>query len=266
MRHALLALPLLLAGCVTFEVKEDHFFIPGPAANRTPVAHPVELQGLAGAHITTPEARVEVVYFGGNASRIDDFGAELARTLNAMGANLLMFDYRGYGRSAGTPTIAALKEDAVAILRYAREHAGGRPVVVHGFSLGSFMAAHAAATVPVDGLVLESTAPDVEQWARNSVPAYAKPFVRLKIAPALQQESVEQTLRRYSGPLMLITGSRDAITPRRFSTALHAVSASANKRVVIVPGAEHGTAMDSPAAVKEYAAFLDSVTALGGRR
>lgn len=265
MRHfALLAL-LLLGGCITFEVKEDHFFHPGPPRN-TPIANAEAIDlttadgvHLAGARVAAPDADLDILYFGGNVSRIDDYGPALAHSLAPVRANLYLFDYRGYGRSGGTPTIESAKSDALAIYDYVRNRAAQRPVIVHGFSLGSFMAGHVASQRTVDALVLESTAPDVQRWATNSVPFLAKPFVRLKIAPALLAESNERIVRNYGGPLMVVTGSKDRVTPPAFANALLAASASTNKRIVIAQGADHGEAMMKPDAVRAYVAFLDSI-------
>jgi pimeloyl-ACP methyl ester carboxylesterase len=266
MKRRILALALLLGGCMTFEVQESHFFNPGPAEHAPNAdVEPLTLTAsdgtkLAGVRFGDPNGDADVVYFGGNVSRIDDFPPELAPPR----ANVYMFDYRGYGRSGGTPTIEALKSDAVAIADFVRRRNGNRPLVVHGFSLGSFLAAHVAETVPVDGLVLESTAPDVEQWAKNQVPGYAKPFVRIRIAPALLRESTERAVRTYDGPLLIVTGSKDAITPPRFAESLGAIARSPQKRVVIAPGATHGDAMLAPLARQEYATFLAAVRRRAG--
>lgn len=259
MRRVLfLSLLLFLGGCVTFEVKDDHFFIPGPAERPTPIpnAEEVRLGELGGARVVTPDAEVEILYFGGNASRVDDYGAFLVGALAPLRANVTSFDYRGYGRSGGTPSIDAVKSDALAIYDFVCERAGPRRLIVHGVSLGSFIAAHIAAHRPVDGLVLEATAPDVRSWARRQIPWYAKPFVRLKIAPALLEASNEAVVRRYTGPLMLLTGAEDPVTPREFALALYEASPSEVKRVLIVRGAGHGDALAFPKAVAEYVAFV----------
>jgi hypothetical protein len=259
MKRALfLSLLLFLGGCVTFEVKDNHFFIPGPAERPTaiPNAEEVRLGELAGARVTAPDAQVEILYFGGNASRVDDYGAFLVRALAPLRANVTMFDYRGYGRSGGTPSIENVKSDALAIYDFARERAGSRPLIVHGVSLGSFIAAHIAAHRPVDGLVLEATAPDVRSWGTRQIPWYAKPFVRLKIAPALLEVSNTTAVQSYTGPLLLITGAEDTITPPSFAHALYAASRSDVKRVLIVQGAGHGDALAFPGALEEYVAFV----------
>lgn len=113
-----------------------------------------------------------------------------------------------------------MKRDALAVFDFVREHAAGRPVVVHGVSLGSFIAAQR----DVDGVVLEATAPDVRSWGTRPIPWYAKPFVRLKIAPALLAESNAAVVRRYAGPLLLLTGrGRPGHAARIRACALRAV-------------------------------------------
>jgi uncharacterized protein len=262
---ALAAALLLLGGCVTFEVKDNHFFIPGPAERPSPIPGAAEMRversegvSLGGVRVSPPDADVAILYFGGNASRVDDHGAFLVRAMEPLRAELYLFDYRGYGRSGGTPSIEAVKGDALAIFDLVRERAAPRPVIVHGVSLGSFIAAYVAANRPVAGLVLEATAPDVQSWAARQIPWYAKPFVRLRIAPALMAESNANVVRRYDGPLLLVTGAEDDITPPSFAQTLHAASVSRDKRVVIVPQADHGDALAFPVAMREYEAFVNA--------
>jgi uncharacterized protein len=118
------------------------------------------------------------------------------------------------------------------------------------------MAGYVAVNRPVAGLVLEAAAPDVAEWAKAQVPAYAKAAVRVNIAGSLLQESNADRVAKYSGPILLLTGSDDTITPPRFANSLHARSASAVKKVSIIRGAKHGNAMAFNDAVQEYRKFL----------
>src|SRR5688572_18109388 len=220
---------------------------------------------LAGVYVRQPGAKYDVLYFGGNAARVDDYGRAVAREMSSLAANVVFFDYRGYGRSTGVPTINGLKRDALAIFDDWAARATGRPIVLHGFSLGSFMAAYVAEKRPVAGLILESSAPDVATWARNQIPFYAKPFVRLRIAPALLEESNAERLRSYAGPLLLITGQADPVTPPRFANELAAASRSNAITVVIVPGATHGNVLSFGPALRAYAEFLASLPEGRGR-
>ena len=253
-------------------VDEDHFFYPGPAfTTAVPEIPPVTVERLSiavadgatlgGVRLGQANADLEILYFGGNASRADDMVAFLGPLLSGTRANLTMIDYRGYGRSTGTPTIATLKADALAVLDRLRDRAGATPIVVHGVSLGGFVAAYVAANRAIQGLVLEATAPDAQTWAANQVPAVAKPFVRLHIAPALLDENNVEALKRYAGPLLLIAGSKDKITPPRFLQQLFDASLSPHKHVVVANGARHGAALLQPEARKAFDQFLDVVRA-----
>src|SRR4051794_24267011 len=113
---------VLAAGCVSIDVREDHFFHPGPAATASPVTagEAPELRTddgtqLHGLYIRQPQAKVDVLYFGGNEFHLDDHAAAMAETMPPGIANFVSFDYRGYGRSGGVPTIETLKSDGLAI-------------------------------------------------------------------------------------------------------------------------------------------------------
>ena len=170
-----------------------------------------------------------------------------------------MVDYRGYGRSAGTPTIAHLKSDASSALDYLREREPARPLVVHGVSLGGFVAAYVAANQTVNGLVLEATAPDAETWAREQVPWFAKPIIRLHLEPAVLAESNIERVKRHAGPLLLMTGSKDSVTPPEFMALMFDASVSPAKRMVVAKGARHGHALLAADARRAYVEFLDLV-------
>jgi uncharacterized protein len=281
-RSAAVALLLPLSGCVTFSVREDSWFHPGYAALSDSARSAARLSRgatledvffrsadstlLHGVFVRTPGARATVLYFGGDNFRVASGGMEVARGGSALGVNVLMMEYRGYGQSEGTPTLPALKQDALEALAYlrARPDAGDAPIVVHGFSMGSFIAAHVAEQRPVAGLVMESTATDVRDWARGLVPWYARPFVRIRMAGSLRAESNTQRLAAYRGPLLLLVGSADRVTRPGMSRSLLATSATPPelKHLLVVPGAGHGDVLSNPAAQARYQAFVTGV----GRR
>ena len=65
-----------------------------------------------------------VVVFNGNAGN-RAYRAPLAAALRSRDFSVLLFDYRGYGENAGSPTESGLKDDA----RAARAYVMGRPDV-----------------------------------------------------------------------------------------------------------------------------------------
>jgi pimeloyl-ACP methyl ester carboxylesterase len=257
---ALCLLALLMTSGCTVAVTDEYFFHPGPADAKAFAAEPITINRgdgvtLGGVYVQNAGAPVDILYFGGDAFKIDDVGPELAKIAAQVPANLFVVDYRGYGRSNGTPTLADVKGDALAAFDALRARNGGRPVIVHGISMGSFIAAYVAANRPAGGLVLESSAPNVSAWAKNQVPWYVKPFLHVTISDALLAEDNVRALQGFRGPLLLLTGERDNVTPPRFAQEMLVKSPSAEKRVVIVPGRQHGDALLGAEAVAAYASF-----------
>src|SRR5262245_14834701 len=86
-------------------------------------------------------ARGHVLFFHGNGGNVSH-RLEHARALTAAGLDLLLVDYRGYGRSTGRPSEAGLYRDASAALAALRTggHVDPRRVVYMGESLGAAVA------------------------------------------------------------------------------------------------------------------------------
>ncbi len=73
------------------------------------------------------------------------------------GFDIFMFNYRGYGRSSGSPTPSAVKADAEYLLDFARQTFNPKFVLVHGESIGGMIACHIARKKQVDALVCDRT-------------------------------------------------------------------------------------------------------------
>ena len=124
-----------------------------PSKARLPLPPPLDSPPLA----LGPGARPVAVMFHGNAGNISN-RLDKARALRAMGLSVLLFDYRGYGKSAGRPSERGLYLDAAAAVREALGRAGGdgRRLVFVGESLGCAVAMEMALRFPPAALVLES--------------------------------------------------------------------------------------------------------------
>src|SRR5205807_3151025 len=100
---------------------------------------------LARAAVDAGERRHGAVCNGNGGDR--SLRAGLARGLASAGHRVLLFDYRGYGGNAGTPTETGLRADARAALAYLRSRPDIDParIVYFGESLGAAVAAQLAA-------------------------------------------------------------------------------------------------------------------------
>ncbi|KAA0154955.1 hypothetical protein FNF29_02099 [Cafeteria roenbergensis] len=69
------------------------------------------------------------------------------------GFTVIVYNYRGYGRSTGAPSPGRCTADAEALVRYARRHLGARHVLAHSESIGGIVSSRLAASGAVDGLI-----------------------------------------------------------------------------------------------------------------
>src|SRR5262249_8643865 len=124
---------------------------------------------LAGWWIPTrgAPARAHVLFFHGNAGNVSHRLAHAA-SLSSAGLDVLLVDYRGYGRSTGRPSEAGLHRDAQASLAALRAGAGVDParIVLMGESLGGAVALGLAVEMPPLALVLQSTFTSLRAVAR----------------------------------------------------------------------------------------------------
>ena len=102
------------------------------------------------------DRRLTVLFFHGNAGNISHRFEKLA-ILRELGANVFIVDYRGYGRSDGTPNEQGTYFDGRAAYEYLTKERKTDPrmIVVYGESLGSAVAVDLASKLPVGGVVIE---------------------------------------------------------------------------------------------------------------
>lgn len=235
-----------------------------------PAADGAQLFGVVLRH---PRAAATVLYFGGNNFRISQVGRYAATLLLPLGVNVVMVDHRGYGRSTGTlTTIAQLEADAVQVYDHVRTQLpelGGVPVIVHGQSLGSFLAGHVATQRPVAGVVLESSATTAHDWVEASLRGRTiPPGTRVRVSESLARSGNLERVRRIDAPLMVLVGANDPITPPALSQRLYAEAAAppSRKRLHVIPNAGHNDVPTRPEFRSAYAEFLGIVTSAAAAR
>lgn len=201
---------------------------------------PVERDVVIGSRFYTSSTKDPVVlYFHGNGEIASDYDG-IARLYTSRGMNLLVLDYRGYGRSTGTPTFSAMLRDAPTLFQAAREMLlSGEfkgDLWIMGRSLGSASALEIARHhgPELKGLVVESGFADtMGLLKRVGVPVYL-----LSISePAVQFNLM--AIREVTIPTLIIHGEWDQIIPFSDGKALFDASAAAKKDLVAIPRAGH---------------------------
>ena len=187
-----------------------------------------------------------LIYFGGNAEEVSwlaSTGGQYA------GWSLLLFNYRGYGRSEGKPGEAALFADALRIYDYAASRAEGGRVAVMGRSLGSGVAVHLAARRPVQGVILVSPYDSIESVAQGVYPFLP---IRLMLKHRFDSLSLAPAIKV---PLLCLVASADRVIPRPHSERLYAAWGGAKNWLEIRP-ADHDSLAGEPGYRQAIAAFL----------
>lgn len=97
---------------------------------------------LHGWYVPAPQARGTLLFLHGNAGNISH-RLDSLRIFHRLGLNVLIFDYRGYGQSAGRPSEVGTQQDVLAAWRYLTVTRGETParIVLFGRSLGAALAA-----------------------------------------------------------------------------------------------------------------------------
>lgn len=189
---------------------------------------------LHGWYLPHPKPRAAVLYLHGNAGNLSHRGPAAQFLRDRFAVSVLVFDYRGYGRSEGVPTVEGILRDA----RAARRHLARRAeipeaeVVLLGESLGGAVAVDLAAEDGAGGLILECTFSSLREAA-----AAHSPKLLANVLVADKLDSLAK-IGRYRGPLLQCHGDGDRTVPFALGRKLFD-AANEPKTFVTLPGRDH---------------------------
>jgi fermentation-respiration switch protein FrsA (DUF1100 family) len=172
-----------------------------------------------------------LLFCHGNAGNVSHRLENVYHLVHA-GFEVLLFDYRGYGRSTGQPSEDGLYRDAEVAWAHLVERCGkaAGPRVVFGRSLGGAVAVELATRVGPDGLILESTFTSIRTLARFLFPL---PLPELPV----RYDSLAK-IGRIRTTLLAIHGEEDELIPFADGRALFE-AAPQSKAWYPIPGAGH---------------------------
>lgn len=204
------------------------------------------IRNLQDCWITTPDgikihawyapsdsARATLVISHGNAGNISHRYLIL-RSLQKHRYNVLMYDYRGYGRSEGTPSEEGIYSDGRAALDYVLTLPGvdSSRTFLWGTSLGGAVAVDVAIDRTLAGVILESTF-----TSAKDVASALYPFLPVQYFLQTKLNSLEK-IKSLHVPILVVHGSHDTIIPIRFGRQLFQ-AANDPKDFYEIPGADH---------------------------
>ena len=197
--------------------------------------------------------RAVVLFNHGNGRNVTTRRHVLELFRDRMNATVLVYDYRGYGKSAGQPCETGVLTDARTARRWLASHAGvlESEIVIAGHSLGTGVAVDLAATDGACGLILEGAFTSLPDVAESHVPYLP---VRAVMQTRLHSEAKIVT---YHGPLLQVHGDDDSVVPYSQGRRLFA-AANDPKQFVTVRGGNHNH-LYTPEFVVALDRFFDSL-------
>lgn len=232
-----------------WDTQRDSIFEPDPVLQTTPARLGVPFEEL---HIPSgngtehgelhawwipAEKHVAptVLYLHGNARNIAH-NLESVLHYRELGCNLLLVDYRGYGKSTGgKPSEDKVYEDAEAAWQYLLKQRGVKPqqTFIYGLSLGSAIAVDLAVRHPeAAGLIMESSFTSMRAMGE----------LRYEFLPVdlllNQRFETLQKIQQLKIPVLLIHGTWDQRIPYEMSQRLFAV-APQPKSLLLIEGGDH---------------------------
>jgi fermentation-respiration switch protein FrsA (DUF1100 family) len=189
---------------------------------------------IHGWFLPAPNPRLTVLVSHGNGGNISHRLERAALLQSTIGADVLLFDYRGYGRSEGTPDEEGTYRDGRAAYRFLVEGRRVLPerLLLFGESLGSAVTLELAVSQPCAAVVLESPFTSIRDMARVALPFLpVGPFLRTRY------DNLGK-IGRLRVPLLVMHGDRDGVVPFEQGQRLFA-AAPEPKRFFRIAGADH---------------------------
>jgi pimeloyl-ACP methyl ester carboxylesterase len=181
-------------------------------------------------------APVTILYAHGNAGNVQRFSPAAAH-MAAMGFDVLLYDYRGYGRSEGqSEDEKTLFADGRAAMDYlVRERGVAAESIAHyGYSLGSTVSAELAVSHGCRAVVLVAPMASISAQVASMYPWLPEPFHIL----ARNRFDTVGKINRARCPVMVVHGDRDEIINVEQGLAVYD-AAREPKRLMLIPGASH---------------------------
>lgn len=185
-----------------------------------------------------PQAAVHetILLFHGNAENVAQSTGRLGQLLQKhLNAEVFVIDYRGYGKSKGTPHQAGLLQDAEAALNWLMDRTGksSEQIILFGHSLGGGPACYLAATYGSRALFLDRTFSSLVAAAQWNYPIFPVSGLMKNRFPSIEW------IAKYEGPVFIAHGTNDRLIPITQARELYEAVVSDQKYLLEIEGWGH---------------------------
>lgn len=202
---------------------------------------------LNALYFTVLHPKGAILYFHGNKGSLKRWGA-IAGNLTKYGYNVMVMDYRGYGKSTGKRSEAKMQGDAMLCYQTLQKYFKEDSIIVYGRSLGTHFATLVASENKPRQLILETPFTSLVDVAKCWLPVFpVKQLLRFSF------DNIP-LVKKVNCPLTIIHGTADGVVPYRLGKKLFE-SANKNKTLVTVPGGSHNDLVN----YREYNAAIEKI-------
>ncbi len=194
---------------------------------------------LNAIHFKQPNPKGAILYFHGNAGDLSRWG-DITSFFVQKQYDIIVMDYRGYGKSTGKLSEEALFSDAQLFYEYAKQHYKEDELIVYGRSLGTGIASKTASLNNPSKLILETP-----YYSLIEVGQARFPFLPVKWFLRYKMKSY-QYLKDIGCPIVIFHGTEDSVVPYDSGWKLFESIPSKNKKFYTINGGEHNNLVEYP--------------------
>lgn len=237
----LILLYALIVGVVFFKQREWLYPViassaapdaDGPAIQVVSIDTP-DNERLVGWYLPPQPGQPTMLFFSGQGGGLSLQTGRWQR-IARQGVGFLAIGYRGHDGSTGKPSETGLHTDARAAYDWLAKRTSSDQIVIHGFSLGSGVAARLAIERPAKALILEAP-----YTSTADVAAKAWPWLPVNLL-MLDQYRSRDIIDQVAMPILIVHGDRDVVIPFSQGRLLFDLAGSP-KRMVQMIGSNHST-------------------------
>lgn len=170
-----------------------------------------------------------VIYFHGNADNLQRWG-RYQKDFTTRGYDILLLDYRGYGKSTGKSNEQKFYEDAKLIYDWATQRYSKDKIIIYGRSLGTGVASNLATQVDAQKVILETPFNNINDLFQIKSSIFYLPF-RLKY-----NFPNDVHLKKIQEPVFIFAGTEDWVVPPRSTKKLKPFLKSSDRYIEIEGG------------------------------
>lgn len=200
-------------------------------------------------YLENPSAKYTILFSHGNAEDLGNV-VPFMRQFQALGYSVLMYDYRGYGTSEGSPSVRKTYQDIDAAYRWLvdQKNIDPKSIIVQGRSLGGGPSSWLAAQREVGGLVIES----------SFISAF-RVKTRWKLFPWDKFDNLKH-IQQVKCPVLIMHGRDDEILPFWHGEKLYN-AAPGKKMNLWIDGGQHNdyAYVAGAAYINSFQAFMEQI-------